>query len=466
MNCGAPAPPPARGAPPRGAPGREKLITSRPGAPAMPASEAAAPRRTHYTADLRAGMAGEGVTIAGGVLAARTHGAISFLTVRDRRGSAQVVAKSGESPDAAREAASSLKPHSVVAATGTLRAAPKAPAGVEVALESIHVHSRVEKTPPFEPMARTVKNIDTRLELRAVDLRRGVLQDVFLARSAALGAVRAYLAQEEFVEVNTPKLISTATEGGASLFSIFYYHRRAFLAQSPQLYKEQMTMGMGSVYGIANFYRAEKSHTGRHLSEFTSVDVEAAFMDDEDVMRVLEDLVATACADVTGTVEGGIGAPSRPFERVTYAQAVDELRSAGHDIAHGDDLLDSHLRVIGEAHPGFYFLTGWPTALKPFYIMPREDDPSTSHSFDLQHGHLELSSGGTRLHDPEALRARLSEQGLDPAGFGPHLESFSWGMPPHSGWGMGLDRLVALAAGLDNVREAVLYPRDPDRLSP
>ena len=158
--------------------------------------------------------------------------------------------------------------------------------------------------------------------------------------------------------------------------------------------------------------------------------------------------------------------PQAPFERVTYKQAIEELGKQGLTLAFGDDLLDSHLRTLGEIHPGFYFLTDWPLKLKPFYIHEKEDDPVVSKSFDLQYGYLELSSGGRRLHDPAKIKARLEEQGLDPAQFEDHLKAFDWGMPPHSGWGLGLDRLMAVLTQIDNVREVVLYPRDPERLFP
>jgi len=433
----------------------------------MPASEAAAPRRTHYTADLGAGMAGERVTIAGWVLAARRHGAISFLTVRDKRGSAQVVAKSGECPDDAREAASSLKPHSVVTVTGTLRASPRAPAGVEVALESIHVHSRVEKTPPFDPMARTVKNIDTRLELRAVDLRRGVLQDIFNARNAALGAIRAYFAQEDFVEVNTPKLISTATEGGASLFSIFYYHRRAFLAQSPQLYKEQLTMSLEKVFEIAPIFRAEASRTPRHLSEAISIDLEEAFADQHDIMDRVEAIVRSAASAISshaGT-EGAISVPDIPqkIPRRTYTEMVDELRAAGARTRWGEDLYPTELRKAGIS--GFYFVHDWPLGPKPFYVKASPDG-KTSESFDLMFGDLEISSGSSRVSDRAGLEARMSAKGMDTAAFDYHLRTFDYGMPPHAGCGIGLERLLMALTGTPDIKDATFYPRDVDRLTP
>ena len=234
-----------------------------------------------------------------------------------------------------------------------------------------------------------------------------------------------------------------------------------------------MTIGLERVFEIANFYRAENSHTGRHLTEFTSIDIEAAFMDYNDVMNILETLViavykftAENCKKEQEGIEHVIEIPSTPFERITYSQCVKELKQSGEKIEFGDDLLDSHLRIIGNNHPGFFFLMDWPMKLKPFYIREKDEDATLSRSFDLQYGYLELSSGGTRLHNSELLKARLSEKGLDPAQFTDHLKTFDWGMPPHSGWGMGLDRLMTTLIGIDNVREVVLYPRDPDRLSP
>jgi aspartyl-tRNA synthetase len=234
-----------------------------------------------------------------------------------------------------------------------------------------------------------------------------------------------------------------------------------------------MTIGLERVFEISSFYRAEKSHTGRHLSEFTSVDIEAAMMDYTDVMDVLESIVIDVfknTSENSKTEQQEIGheikIPNSPFERVTYTQALDELGSMDIKLEFGEDLQDSHLRSLGEKHPGFFFLTDWPMKLKPFYIHEKDDDPTLSRSFDLQYGYLELSSGGRRLHNPEQLKSRLKEQDLDPSSFEEHLKTFGWGMPPHSGWGMGLDRLMTVLIGIDNVREVVLYPRDPDRLKP
>jgi len=158
--------------------------------------------------------------------------------------------------------------------------------------------------------------------------------------------------------------------------------------------------------------------------------------------------------------------PNNPFKKITYSEALEELNRKDVKLEFGDDLLDSHLRIIGENHPGFYFITDWPIKLKPFYIMEKEDNPELSESFDLQFGYLELSSGGSRLHNPEKIKARLSEQDLDPTKFSEHLQAFDWGMPPHAGWGLGLERLLMVILGIDNVGEVILYPRDPERLKP
>lgn len=424
--------------------------------------------RTHHIADLGPGSTGTDVTLGGWIEDLRRLGKMTFMTIRDATGIAQVVLK-GELNDRAED----LNRQSVITVSGTIQETRSRDFGFELAASKIDVLARAVHPLPIDPIGRLESGIDNRLNARALDMRNQRTASIFRLRHHVLAALRSELSGRRFVEITTPKIIGSASEGGANLFSLEYFGRTAYLAQSPQLYKEQMTIGLERVFEISSFYRAEKSHTGRHLSEFTSVDIEAAFMDYTDVMDVLEQIIAGVyrhvgqnCRAEQERIGYEAAAPATPFERITYAQAVDELRSAGEDVEFGDDLLDSHLRLVGKNHPGFYFLTDWPMKLKPFYIRARDDDETVSRSFDLQYGYLELSSGGTRLHDPDMIRARLADQGLDPSGFSRHLESFGWGMPPHSGWGLGLDRLMTVLTGTDNVREVVLYPRDPDRLSP
>ena len=424
--------------------------------------------RTHDIEDLNSNMKGQEVILGGWIEDFRKLGKMTFLTVRDVTGIAQVIVKE----DASKEL-EGLTRQSVIRVKGTIQETKARDFDYEVKAEKIDILANAVHPLPIDPIGRLESNIDNRLNARALDMRNQKTASIFKLRHHVLASIRKTLSEKKFIEINTPKLIGSATEGGANLFSLEYFGKEAYLAQSPQLYKEQMTIGLERVFEIASFYRAEKSHTGRHLSEFTSVDIEAAFMDYTDVMEVLESLLLEVyqytsknCKKEQQAIGTEIKIPSLPFERITYSQVLEELKEHGEKLEFGDDLLDSHLRIVGKKHQGFYFIVDWPMKLKPFYIHEKDEDPKLSGSFDLQYGYLELSSGGTRLHDAEKLKSRLKEQGLDPSKFTNHLEAFDWGMPPHAGWGLGLERLMTTLIGVDNVREVVLYPRDPDRLTP
>tara|TARA_B110000438_G_scaffold17192_1_gene16109 strand:+ start:1467 stop:2753 length:1287 start_codon:yes stop_codon:yes gene_type:complete len=424
--------------------------------------------RTHLIEDLNSSMEGKDVIFGGWIVDLRKLGKMAFLTVRDVTGMCQVIVK-GDSMSLLE----GLNRQSVVRILGKIQASKAKDFDFEVSATEIQVLAKAEYPLPIDPIGRLESDIDNRLNSRALDMRNQKTASIFKLRSKVLASIRETLIKRKFIEINTPKIIGSASEGGADLFSLDYFGQQAYLAQSPQLYKEQMTIGLERVFEISSFYRAEKSHTGRHLSEFTSVDIEAAMMDYTDVMDVLESIIVDVfkntsenCKTEQQEIGYEIKVPSSPFERVTYTQALEELGSMDIKIEFGDDLQDSHLRSLGQKHPGFFFLTDWPMKLKPFYIHEKDDDSALSRSFDLQYGYLELSSGGRRLHDPEQLKSRLKEQDLDPTSFEEHLKTFGWGMPPHSGWGMGLDRLMTVLIGIDNVREVVLYPRDPDRLKP
>ncbi len=424
--------------------------------------------RTHNIGEIKLDMICHKVIIGGWVEDLRKLGKMTFLTIRDVTGIAQVIVK-GE----LNAKIENLNRQSVLRISGTIQETKAKDFDYEVNAEKIEVLAKAIHPLPIDPLGRLESNIDTRLNSRAIDMRNQKTASIFKLRHHVLSSIRKTLTEKKFIEINTPKIIGSASEGGANLFSLDYFGKTAYLAQSPQLYKEQMTIGLERVFEIASFYRAEKSHTGRHLAEFTSVDIEAAFMDYTDVMDVLESLIldvykftSTNCKEEQKIIGHEIKVQSSPFERITYSNVLDEVKAAGVKLEFGDDLLDSHLRIVGEKHPGFYFITDWPLKLKPFYIREKDDDPSLSRSFDLQYGYLELSSGGTRLHDSKVLKLRLREQGLDPAQFVDHLKAFDWGMPPHAGWGLGLERLMMTLTGIDNAREVILYPRDPDRLKP
>lgn len=423
--------------------------------------------RTHFARELGEHLAGKEVRIGGWIEDVRDIGKLAFVTVRDATGACQIIV----TDDNVQKAVQASRQSAIVVA-GVVQKSKARDFPVEVKVTEFTILTSAVNPLPIDPTGRVESGFDKRLDARALDLRNPKVAAIFRLRSAGLKAVRDTLRGEGFTEVNTPKIIGSASEGGANLFGFDYFKRKAYLAQSPQLYKEQLTLALDRVFEIGPYFRAENSHTVRHLSEFTSVDIEAAFLDYEDVMDLVEKVIRAVAKEfnenrkkdleLAGAKEIQIGT----IERLTYEQCLDELGKLGEKLQFGDDLSDAALRKLGEIHSGFYFITDWPLKLKPFYIHEKEDDVRLSKSFDLQHGYLELVSGGRRLHDPARLRARLAEQGLNPEGFSEHLKAFDWGMPPHSGWGLGFDRLMMVLTGAQNVREVVLYPRDTDRLTP
>ena len=427
-------------------------------------------RRSHYSMELNGLAEGTDVTVMGWVVTVRGHGNIVFATIRDKLGNIQIITKSGECDDDIREKLSTLKQHSSIAVVGKTRKNEKSPTGIEVVPSELRVFSEVEKIPPFEPYAKSVKNIDTRLEVRAIDLRRSVLQKIFLARSHTLRAIRDYLSTQDFVEINTPKMIATATEGGAALFPIFYYNKEAFLAQSPQLYKEQLTMSFEKVFEIAPIFRAEPSRTNRHLSEAISIDFEEAYVDYNDVMDRIEEVVKTCITTVQQFVKDNTDTefkvPDVPdkIPRYKYSELIEKMQSAGLKTQWGDDLYPKNLQKIDLT--GFYFIVDWPMGPKPFYVKVKKDDPKISESFDLMWDDLELSSGSTRIEKKSELEERMKNKGMKVDSFGYHLNIFDFGVPPHAGCGIGLERLMMALTGTENIRDTTFYPRDVDRLTP
>jgi nondiscriminating aspartyl-tRNA synthetase len=423
--------------------------------------------RTHYARDLGEHMVGKEVRIGGWIEDVRDIGKLAFVTVRDSTGACQIIV-TGDNLQKAVQA----QRQSAIVVAGVMQKSKAKDFPVEVKVTEFTILTSAIHPLPIDPTGRVESGFDKRLDARALDLRNPKVAAIFRLRSAGLKVVREVLYSEGFIEVNTPKIIGSASEGGANLFGFEYFKRKAYLAQSPQLYKEQLILGLDRVFEIGPYFRAENSHTVRHLSEFTSIDIEAAFLDYEDVMNIVEKVVKAVASEFNENRKndrefaGASKIEIGKIERLTYEQCLDDLAKHGEKLEFGDDLSDAALRKLGEIHNGFYFITDWPIKLKPFYIHEKEDDPRLSKSFDLQHGYLELVSGGRRLHDPARLSARLTEQGLNPERFEEHLKVFDWGMPPHSGWGLGFDRLMMILTGAQNVREVVLYPRDTDRLTP
>jgi aspartyl-tRNA synthetase len=425
-------------------------------------------KRTHYACQLNATLVGQQVRVGGWIEDIRDIGKLAFVTIRDVTGLCQVIVTGGNLQSALQAAR-----QSAVTVTGIVQESKARDFPVELKVSEFTVLTEALHPLPIDPTGRVESAIDKRLDARALDLRNPRVAAIFRLRSAGLKIIRDALTSQGFIEVTTPKIIGSASEGGANLFAFDYFgKRKAYLAQSPQLYKEQLMVGLDRVFEIGPYFRAENSHTVRHLSEFTSIDIEAAFLDYEDVMDILEKVVRKVATELHEKHRADLQAADSKeisvskIDRLTYEQCLEELAKDGEKLQFGDDLSDSALRRLGELHPGFYFIMDWPLKLKPFYIHGKEDNPQLSKSFDLQYSYLELASGGRRLHDPTTLRSRLLEQGLNPASFEDHLKVFDWGMPPHSGWGLGYDRLMMVLTASQNVRDVVLYPRDAERLTP
>lgn len=418
-------------------------------------------------------MNGKEVIIIGWISSIREHSNIKFLTINDRFGNIQVILKKNEFPDSLSSEIPKIREHASIAIKGKVRGEPKAPNGIEIIPIDFKILSFVNKNSPIVIQSRKGVGIDTRLDLRAIDLRRPYLQSIFSIRYTVLNSCRKFLGDEGFIEVNTPKIIATATEGGATLFPIFYYDREAFLTQSPQLYKEQLTMAFENVFEIGPIFRAEPSRTNRHLSEATSIDIEKAYADYNDIMEILERLIHFLFDEVKNKNKSQleylkIEIPdiSFPFRRYRYSDLIEKLQGAGESIEWGDDISQQKLRNLNdEDMRNFYFIFDWPTSIKPFYVKPKSTG-TECESFDLMYDTLELSSGSTRIHDKNELTERMKKQGLSTDAFDFHLKVFDYGMPPHAGFGLGLERLMMSMCGVDNIRDVVLFPRDIDRLSP
>jgi nondiscriminating aspartyl-tRNA synthetase len=433
-------------------------------------------RRTHYSKDIRLSMRiDDEVVIMGWVASIRDHGNIQFIILRDMYGEIQITVKRSECSDSLFQLAKEVKEHSSIGVRGKARPQEKAPNGAEIVPTEIRIFSIARKAAPFLVQSRTsTVGIDTRLDLRAVDLRRTYLGSIFRIRQTVLNSVRAFLSAEKFIEVNTPKMIATATEGGAALFPIFYYDREAFLAQSPQLYKEQLTMAFESVFEIGPIFRAEPSRTNRHLSEAISIDVERAFVDYNDIMSLLERMILKILnalkernQDDLKYLQLQLPSTDMPFSKYSYSDIIDKLQEAGERIQWGDDISPQIMKSIKHEYlDDFYFIVDWPTSTKPFYIKPSTEDSRICESFDLMYGVLEVSSGSTRINHKDQLIERMSKQGLKPEAFDYHLRVFDYGVPPHAGFGLGLERLMMALTKVENIRDVTLYPRDIDRLAP
>jgi nondiscriminating aspartyl-tRNA synthetase len=420
---------------------------------------------------------GERVKLAGWLHRYRRLSRVSFLIVRDRSGLGQVVI---DDPGEAQRLAE-LPSETVVTVTGTVVAATSAPGGAELHEPELEILAEPAERPPLELWRPSLSaQLATQLELAPLALRHPRKQAIFRVAAASIAGFRAAMDELAFTEIQTPKIVASATESGANVFAIDYFGREAYLAQSPQFYKQTMVGVFERVYETGPVFRAEPHDTARHLSEYVSLDAELGFVADHtDVMAVVRAAVAGmldavrrragAAADLLGI--GPCDVP-RAIPAIHFSDAQAMVAAAtGEDLAGECDLAPAHERWLGdwarrEHGSDFIFVTGYPMAKRPFYTHPEPGRPEFSNSFDLIFRGTELATGGQRLHRYGDYLAALAAAGQDPAAYEPYLQAFKFGMPPHGGFAIGLERWVARLAGLANVRETTLFPRDRNRLTP
>lgn len=429
-------------------------------------------RRTKFSRDITTKLAGKKVVLMGWVHELRDLGGVKFFLLRDREGMVQVTFKKGVTSPELLEKFKRLGKEFVVGVKGMVKANKMAPGGREVMPSDVLILNTSDLQLPLDVTGKVPAELDTRLNARAIDLRRPTVLAIFRIRDQIFTAIRDFLENEGFIEVHTPKIVKSGAEGGATLFPISYFEQEAFLSQSPQLYKEVLTSCFDRVYEIAPLFRAEPSDTARHISEFTGVDLEMAFADENDAMGVLEDMFYYMVSHVKKRCDGeleligrDLKVPKPPYKRLTYDKALERLDRLGHTIEWGEDIDREAERLLGIEMKHPFFIKEYPTKMKPFYIMPIEGN-EVCRSFDFDFGHIELASGGMRVHDKDMLIENLKAHGQEPGAFKHHLNAFGWGMPPHAGWGLGGDRLVMTITGVQNVRECIAFPRDIKRLTP
>ena len=459
--------------------------------------------RTHTLGEIQtkgADLVGQEVTVCGFMEANRGKGAICFADLRDGTATTQIFLKGDNVGEEALDMIQRMTRESTLQFTGIVsekrppkvkEGEPTPPPAYEVVASSVNLISRAVAPLPLGITDTVHVALDTRLDNRFLDLRRSHVNAMFHLRGKILQYGREALINEGFFETHTPKIVATATEGGTDLFPMMYFDTPAFLNQSPQLFKQLcMSGGLERVFEVGPAFRAEKHDTYRHLNEFISFDIECSWANDDDVMGVLERMIHHMWKSVANDPESQqfiqtinayratqdeepveVIVPELPFPRLSYCDAIETIQRKGGKIEWGDDIDAENSDLLAEDLPQFYFLPRWPMDLKPFYIHHVEgEDGSTgrqlSRGFDLNFGRDELTSGGQREHRIDVLIENLKAMDLDPEEFEFYVAGFRHGVPPHAGWGLGVERILMKLTGSKNVRETVLFPRDRRRVSP
>ena len=397
------------------------------------------------------------VVVAGWIDKVKLMGNLAFINLRDSTGILQIVAKGFED-------IGKLTPESVIIASGKVKLGQKKSGEKELVLENYELINKAETPLPVD-LVQDTTHIDKRLDYRHLDLHNPKIQAIFKIQSEILHAFREYFYKESFVEFQTPSIISSASEGGTDLFEVKYFNEKAYLAQSPQLYKQMGATSLEKVTMVVTVWRAEKHDTVRHLNESRQMDIEEAFKDEFGVMKRMEGCIPFMIREIIKNCDEelkilNIKLEIPKFKYLSYEETVKLLK-----IKDGEDLTPENEKELNKKFPNtVFFVYDWPLEIKPFYIMPK--DKKYTMGFDAIYNGAEISSGGQRIHLPELLAERIKAKGLNPKNFKNYIDSFRHGAPMHSGWSIGLERFTMVLLGLNNIREAVLFPRDRYRLTP
>jgi aspartyl-tRNA synthetase len=430
-------------------------------------------------AELRARI-GEKVDVAGWVHDVRLLGGINFVLLRNSRGIVQITAPKKTTPPELLASITSLHQEDVISCLGIIRESKVAKNGFEILPEALEIIGRASVPLPLDPRGVTGASLDTRLTWRSLDLRRPESLAVFTIEDALVTGMESYLHEQGFIRAFTPSIIGGISEGGSEVFKIDFYGKDAFLRQDPQLHRQlAIAGGLDRVYDLGANWRAEMSHTPVHLSEHRTIAPEMSFIKDErDTMRVEERMVAQAVRSAISQCQGSLAVlglnilePQTPFPELEFPEIYGVLEKMGHKIPRGEDLDTEAYRLLGKhvmetSDSQFFFLNRFPSKAKPFYVMRVDESPEWARSVDLVFKGVELSSGGQREHRYEKIMTQIQEKGVGAEGLKWFTEPFRYGVPPHGGYSLGIERFTALLTNLANVKEAVLFPRDPERLKP
>jgi len=408
------------------------------------------------------------VELAGWVKNTRALGKIKFLVLRDISGEIQVTAVGSETDKKIFEMIDKIPRESVVSIIGEVKDSKQAPGGKEILPTELIVLNKAEDL--MIDISDTSKTeLPKRLDYRFLDFHRKKVQAIFRIQNVITNTFREHFYKKGFFEIQPPCIISAASEGGTELFEVKYFEKKAYLAQSPQLYKQMIACAMEKVFTITPVWRAEKHNTTRHINEIRQMDIEVAFKNQFEIMKEEEEVVIDIVKNVLEKCKAELELLEVKLKvpKGIYLSYEEAIKKVGGKI--GEDFTPEQEIKLCAMYPGdLVFTHSWPASLKPFYIMPKDgkEDSKVSEGFDALYLGVEITSGGQRIHLPELLIKRIKAKGLNPKNFESYIDSFRYGAPPHAGWSIGLERITQKICGLDNVKEATMFPRDRDRLTP